>query len=79
MSDEKDISEMTAEEINNLRLKRYLEAEAKALLAQNYADGRVTLQRASLRNIRGGIDDISSAAGNGKGVKPSFRCAVLED
>lgn len=72
----------TIEEINQERLQNYVDAEKKALEAQQYSDGKVQLQRASLRNIRSGLDSIISSAADSKTAAsggPSFRRVVLKE
>lgn len=72
----------TIEEINQERLQNYVDAEKKALEAQQYSDGKVQLQRASLRNIRSGLDSIISSAADSETAAsggPSFRRVVLKE
>lgn len=72
----------TIKEINQERLQNYVDAEKKALEAQQYTDGKVQLQRASLRNIRSGLDAIiasSSDSGTAASGGASFRRVVLKE
>lgn len=79
MAEEK---EKTIKEINQERLQNYVDAEKKALEAQQYTDGKVQLQRASLRNIRSGLDAIiasSSDSSTAVSGGASFRRVVLKE
>ena len=73
--------ELTKKEVRNRRLKAYLAAEEKTLTAQEFDDGTVSLQRASLRNIRDGIDGIVEGMDDGsdKLAPSSMRKVVLTD
>ena len=73
--------ELTNNEVRNRRLKAYLAAEEKTLTAQKFDDGTVSLQRASLRNIRDGIDGIVEGMDDGsdKLAPSSMRKVVLTD
>lgn len=73
--------ELTKKEVRNRRLKAYLVAEEKTLTAQKFDDGTVSLQRASLRNIRDGIDGIVEGMDDGsdKLAPSSMRKVVLMD
>lgn len=78
MAEEKE--EKTVKQINQERLENYVNAEKKALEAQQYTDGKVQLQRASLRNIRSGIDSLqSSMTDTAASVGPSFRQVILKE
>ncbi len=78
MAEEKE--EKTVKQINQERLENYVNAEKKALEAQQYTDGKVQLQRASLRNIRSGIDSLQSAmTDTAASVGPSFRQVILKE
>ena len=83
MAENEEQKEKTTKEINQERLQNYVEAERKALEAQQYTDGKVQLQRASLRNIRSGIDALmSSSSDDGTGISGgglSFRQVVLKE
>lgn len=78
MAEEKE--EKTVKQINQERLENYVNAEKKALEAQQYTDGKVQLQRASLRNIRSGIDSLqSSMTDTSSNVGPSYRQVILKE
>lgn len=48
-------------QINNERLRLYLEAERAVLTGQSYTIGNRTLTRANLATIRAAIDDLVAA------------------
>ena len=58
-----------------------MEAEAKALKAQSYEDGKVKLQRANLSAIRSGVDSLvaSGAADDDDESLGGMRRVVMRD
>lgn len=72
-----------ASEIQNERLKMYLEAERRVLCGQSYTIGNRQLTRANLAEIRKAIDDLveSGATIDGLDVEPRrmSKCAVFYD
>lgn len=72
-----------AENIQNERLKTYLEAEKKTLLSQEYQDGTKRNRRASLNQINDGINALlATGATNdttGKTNQGRSRRVILRD
>lgn len=70
-----------SEDIQNARLKAYLDAEKKTLLSQEYQDGTMKNRRASLNQINNGINALlATGATNGAAtVTGRSRRVILRD
>lgn len=62
--------------INQIRLKNYIDAEAKALVSQEYEENGKRNRRANLNDIGNGINKLQSAGGlitKGRAKRVVFR------
>lgn len=60
----------TRKQLNNRRLKLYLEAEEKILQGQSYTISNRTLTRANLSEVRKVIDDLLAQGAVLEGMEP---------
>jgi hypothetical protein len=69
-----------ADNIQDERLKNYLDAEKKALLSQEYQEGNKRTRRANLNQISSGINELM-AGGAGVTLQPGGRSrrVILRD
>ncbi|MBP2655880.1 MAG: hypothetical protein H6Q73_3449 [Firmicutes bacterium] len=62
-----------AEDIQDQRLKNYLDAEKKALISQEYQEGPVKNRRADLNMINQGINELLSSRVGGRSRRVVLR------